>query len=78
MKLTVNKERLELAKKAQDTIIGNSIHCHMKLTNARHENDKEAVSLLTETRDQLLLISELLETEITRMESLLEQNWKLN
>lgn len=78
MKLTVNKERLELARKAQETIVGNSIHCHIHLMQARHEKNTEAVSQLTQVTNELRLISDLLQDEITRMESLLEQNWELN
>lgn len=78
MKFTVNKERLKLAEKAQETIVSNSIDCHIALIRARHENNAEAVSQLTEACSVLRLITELLDDEIARMKSLLEQNWNLN
>lgn len=74
MKIKVNKNRFETAKKAQSIILANAIHHEVLLLKARHTADEEAISQLTETCEELNLIAELLDSELTRLQSIYQVN----
>lgn len=74
MRIKVNKERLEIAKKAQRNVLSNAKLYEELLNLAKHMNDAEAVIKLTVVCEELCLMAELLDAELTRLQSIYEVN----
>lgn len=74
MKIKVNKERFETAKRAQANILANAMYHEILLLKAKHQGDDEAVENLTQICEDLCLVAELLDAELTRLQAIYQVN----
>lgn len=73
MKIKVNKQRFELAKSAQENILANAVYHEILLHKAKHEGDTKAIERLTQICEELCLVGELLDAELTRLQAIFDE-----
>jgi len=74
MKIKVNKQRFEIAKSAQKNILANAMYHEILLLKAKHQGDDKAIEQLTQICEDLCLVSELLDAELTKLQAIYQVN----